>query len=53
MDEGHSVKDEIILFFEGASLNMKHISGLFKIGKLLLQPSGAASRGRSIIEPGG
>ena len=48
MDEGHSVKD-------GASLNMnvKHISGLFKIGKLLLQALGAESRDRSSIDPEG
>ena len=46
MDEGLSVKD-------GDSLNMKHISGLIKIGKLLLQAPGAESRGRSGIDPEG
>ena len=48
-------ESHVILFFftEGASLNMKRISGLFKIGKLLLHALGAESRDRSSIEPEG
>jgi hypothetical protein len=42
-----------IFFTEGDSLNIKHISDLFKIGKLLLQALGTESRGRSSIDPEG